>query len=248
MITKNPKNILLVDDSTLYRTKMNHVLTEAGHKVDLLEDGAQLIKKLDKSSDNIDMILLDLQMPNVDGFGVLEWLQRNNLTDKFPVICVTGAYDPEKVTNHVIKDLGAKGLLSKEFSPEHIIFSINDLLFEKEQNSSREGRVATFSPTEFTVQGDIYNGHLLNISSGGLFLQTAMELINGTYIMLKFMLPKMGNTQLCIKSEVLWTTPKSHKDSRFAGAGVRFTHFFREINKKIINDYLKENQDKPYLL
>ena len=248
MITKDPKKILLVDDSALYRTKMNHVLTEAGHNVDLLEDGAQLIKQLEKSPEDIDMILLDLQMPNVDGFGVLEWIQRNNLTEKFPVICVTGAYDPEKITNHVIKDLGAKGLLSKEFSPERTIFSINDLLFKIEQNNKREERVVTFSPTEFTVQGETHSGHLLNISSSGLFLQTTMDLIKGTQIMLSFMLPNMGHTQLCIKSEVLWTTPKSHTNSRFAGAGVRFTHFFREINKKIINDFLDENNEKPYLL
>ncbi len=248
MITKNSKKILLVDDSALYRTKMNHVLTEAGHSVDLLEDGSQLIKKLDKGIDNIDMILLDLQMPNVDGFGVLEWLQKNDLTGKFPVVCVTGAYDPEKVTNHVIKDLGASGLITKEFSPEQTISCLNEFLFKVERDALRGDRASTFTPTEFTVHGETYRGHLLNISSHGLFLQTTMRLLEGSYVMLKFLLPEMGHTSLCIKSEVQWTTPEENKTSRFAGVGVRFTHFFREINKKIISDYLKENHQKPYLL
>lgn len=248
MITNNSKKILLVDDSTLYRTKMNHILTEAGHDVDLLEDGAQLIKQLDKSIDEIDMIVLDLQMPNVDGFGVLEWLQKHDVTGKFPVVCVTGAYDPKKVTNRLIKDLGASGLITKDFSPEKTILCLNEFLFSVEQQGAREVRASAFAPAEFTVLGETYKGHLLNISPNGVFLQTTMNLMTGTYLMLKFLLPQMGHTQLCIKSEVQWTTPEKHKKSRFAGAGVKFTHFFRELNKKIINDYLQENKEKPYLL
>jgi len=248
MITTDSKKIIVVDDSQLYRAKMADILGDAGHKVTTLPDGADLKELLDGGSDLPDLVILDLQMPKMDGFKTLEWLNEANLIDKLSVICVTGAYDPEDVSNRLLKDLGASGLITKDFTPEQTVSCINEFMFQISNGNLREGRVVAYAPAEFTVYGEVYKGHLLNISNGGLFLQTTLNLPKGTFLMLKFLLPNMGSKPLCIKSEVQWSTPEDLNDSRFAGAGVKFTHFFRANYKEMISDYLKNNVFRSYTL
>ena len=84
MIVRTSKNILLADDSVFFRTKLSAILTEAGHRVRFASDGREVIKEIQIDSKGIDLLVLDLQMPEVDGFGVLEWINNNGFKGKFP--------------------------------------------------------------------------------------------------------------------------------------------------------------------
>ena len=123
MITKNSKYILVADDSEFFRVKLSDILTEAGHKTKFVNDGRGIIEELKKDSDGFDLIMLDLQMPEIDGFAVLAWIKDNNLTGKFPVLAVTGVYEPSQVLDR-LKDLGAAGLMTKAFSPEQVMHRV----------------------------------------------------------------------------------------------------------------------------
>jgi CheY-like chemotaxis protein len=81
----SPK-ILLADDSPVERLALAHFLRRSGYRVDECEDGKTAILHLQDSE--IDLLLLDLQMPNVDGFAVLNYLQQHRRS--LPVILLSG--------------------------------------------------------------------------------------------------------------------------------------------------------------
>ena len=122
-----PKNILVVDDTLFFRVKISDILTEAGHAVTGVSDGNEAVEALKANIDNIDLVLLDLEMPGLDGFGVLQWIKDNGLGAKVAVLALTGAYPATEVTQR-LRELGAKGLITKEASPDDILQRVDATL------------------------------------------------------------------------------------------------------------------------
>ena len=78
--------ILLTDDSTIERQALAHFLRRQGYDVEECEDGRSAINHL--QDNEVDLLLLDLQMPNVDGFEVLNYLQKHRRG--LPVVLLSG--------------------------------------------------------------------------------------------------------------------------------------------------------------
>lgn len=90
-------SVLVVDDSDIIR---NFIIRMCSDKYNIIpaSDGQSAINELEKNN-NIKCVLLDLNMPNVNGFAVLEYLQNNNLFTSYPVSIITGADDKETITD-----------------------------------------------------------------------------------------------------------------------------------------------------
>src|SRR5688500_9109839 len=84
--TAGPVRILLCDDSPVERMALGHFLRKAGFNVDEAGDGDAAI--LHMKHREVDLILLDLHMPEIDGFGVLSYLQEHRRS--LPVILLSG--------------------------------------------------------------------------------------------------------------------------------------------------------------
>ena len=82
------KNILVVDDDNTNIIAITDIL-EPEYDVYIARDGKEAIEVIE-SDREINGVLLDLNMPNVDGFGVLEYFSTNELFKKIPVAVVTG--------------------------------------------------------------------------------------------------------------------------------------------------------------
>lgn len=80
-------NILVVDDEPDVRELFNITLTMAGHSTDTAKDGMEAVDKLAK--DIPDLILLDLMMPRLDGFGLLSHIRKNMDTKPIRVLVAT---------------------------------------------------------------------------------------------------------------------------------------------------------------
>ena len=226
MITDESKKILLADDSIFFRTKLSAILLEAGHRVRFASDGRDVIMEVQIDPKGLDLLVLDLQMPNIDGFGVLEWLNEKGYRDKLPVLVITGVYEPGEVIER-LRQLGAKGLMSKGFTPEQVLHRVNMLLFPEKRTDRQKDRVPVSMPVDFTVGERTSTGFLLNISVGGLFLHTRQELLNGAALKMKFSLP--GSEKIInAKGAVRWTTASGATTSLFGGAGVMFTEISAE--------------------
>ena len=112
-------NVLVVDDSPPMRQVMKKVIQISGFDVgELLEagNGKEALEVL--SSHWVDVILLDIHMPEMDGIEMLKRLSEEDLWKRIPVIVVT-TEGREQVIEEA-KRLGAKGYVKKPFNPEQI--------------------------------------------------------------------------------------------------------------------------------
>jgi CheY-like chemotaxis protein len=80
--------LLLCDDSPTERAALARILTDRGYEVDEAADGSAALLVLRGSRRNYDLMLLDLQMPEVDGFEVLAYVQKNR--PDLPVVLMSG--------------------------------------------------------------------------------------------------------------------------------------------------------------
>jgi CheY-like chemotaxis protein len=223
MITKNSKNILVVDDSIFFRTTLKDILSEGGHMVLLSRDGKTAIEAIKADADDIDLLILDLKMPGIDGFGVLDWIDASGLRGKFPVLVMTGAYEPGPVLER-LKGSAAMGLLPKGFSPQELIFRVNRLLFSDKaaEGVNPRERVPVSIPVSFTIEDTAERGFFINISEQGAFLNTRVYLYAGAALALEFSLLKIDRV-FNLKAIVQWTTADLTSTTTFSGGGVMFT-------------------------
>jgi CheY-like chemotaxis protein len=128
MTAEGSRNILVADDSIFFRSKLNDLLLMAGHKVQFANDGNEAVEAIKTNADRIDLLILDLQMPELDGFGVLKWVKDNGHEARFPVLVMTGTNEAANILEK-LRELGASGYMSKDLSPEQIIIRINKILF-----------------------------------------------------------------------------------------------------------------------
>ncbi|MEG1892535.1 MAG: response regulator [Bacilli bacterium] len=98
VVEKPEKAILVVDDSTIIRNFVEKIFKE-DFEVLIANDGKEALDILNNEDERsrIKAILLDLNMPNVDGFQVLDYFLDKNLFKKFPVSIITGVDDKESI-------------------------------------------------------------------------------------------------------------------------------------------------------
>ena len=83
--------LLVVDDNAINRKKMRLAARKLGHKADLVEGGAEALQALRTKS--YDAVLLDIVMPEVDGFDVLRALKGDSKLRDIPVIVISALDD-----------------------------------------------------------------------------------------------------------------------------------------------------------
>jgi two-component system, sensor histidine kinase and response regulator len=106
-------NILVVDDYELNRIKLTHFLKQKGHTVTLAENGKEALELILKNK--FDLVLLDIVMPEMDGYQVLDYLKKNNELRNLSVIVIS-AFDEIKSVVRCI-EMGAVDYLNKPFDP-----------------------------------------------------------------------------------------------------------------------------------
>ncbi len=94
---------------------MSDMLVSNGYKVKTAADGQEAMDMFKAAPDAFGLILLDLQMPRLSGFGVLEQLREIDLTVP-PVIVMTGVHDSHEDIQ-IVRDMGASGFLDKSLDP-----------------------------------------------------------------------------------------------------------------------------------
>jgi type II secretory ATPase GspE/PulE/Tfp pilus assembly ATPase PilB-like protein/CheY-like chemotaxis protein len=103
--------VLLVDDEDDLRRVMRDLLEREGYSVQEARDGVQALDQVDRHAP--DVIVLDLNLPGLDGYGVLAQLRSRNATRNIPVIVLTAKGDEENEVR--VFELGADDFLSKPF-------------------------------------------------------------------------------------------------------------------------------------
>ena len=102
--------VLLVDDNSKY---LKDALPFYGYEVTVALDGVQALKELANESDKFDIVLLDVMMPNMNGWDTLKSIRKNEKTKHLPVIMLTAVNEDQKMVTGL--KIGADDYIVKPF-------------------------------------------------------------------------------------------------------------------------------------
>ena len=115
------RKILIVDDAQIDRSNLEKIVSEAGHQTLLADSGIQAIERAKR--DKPDLILMDVNMPDMDGFAATRKLKADDATKSIPIVFVTSKN--QKADLAWGQMLGAKGFITKPYSKEQILAQLN---------------------------------------------------------------------------------------------------------------------------
>ena len=120
------RNVLVVEDDTIMGQMVSEILNDVGFEVTAAASGMIALEKLKQQS--IDFIILDILLPEMDGFEIYEKLQANPETKDIPVMIVTAWAD----RTHLDKAsrMGIKHFLAKPFTEDELLLAILTLLVD----------------------------------------------------------------------------------------------------------------------
>jgi two-component system chemotaxis response regulator CheY len=114
------KTILTVDDSRTMRDMLRLALADAGFRVVQAEDGVHGLEVLQGESPNV--IVTDINMPRMDGFGFIENVRSNARYRAIPILVLTTESDAEKKNR--ARQAGATGWIVKPFDPVRLVEAV----------------------------------------------------------------------------------------------------------------------------
>jgi signal transduction histidine kinase len=129
MIESDKKFILIVDDSSTNLSVLSQALKTAGYKVRVAVEGESALAMLEKCAIDPtknpfpELILLDVQMPGIDGFETCSRIKSNPATKTIPVIFMTALADAESKIKGL--SLGAVDYITKPFEQDEVIARVN---------------------------------------------------------------------------------------------------------------------------
>ncbi len=119
--------ILVVDDSALMRRLLQQVLQAAGYDVVCAADGQEGLDKV--AAEKPDLVIMDRNMPKVDGMEALRTLRANPATRSLPVLVTSARLEPADAAE--IQAAGANGLVPKPFQSKQLLAIIRQHLSER---------------------------------------------------------------------------------------------------------------------
>jgi len=127
MMATEQGKILVVDDNRMNRITLSRSVEQQGHVVSLAEDGQQALELL--RSEEFDVVLLDIIMPEMDGYQVLERVKSDPETRDIPVIVISALDEIDSAVRCI--EIGAEDYLPKPFNPVLLRARLNASLEKK---------------------------------------------------------------------------------------------------------------------
>ncbi len=165
--------IIIVDDDTANLKMAGHILSKANMRVTALKSGPALLDYV-KENGVPDLILLDIKMPEMDGFETLDRLrafERENKMEEVPVVFLTA--DDTSDTETMGFEVGVSDYIRKPFDPEVLVKRINNILSKQEKILTLKEEASTDKLTGF-----------LNKAAANLELDADCKLRNGAVLMI----------------------------------------------------------------
>ncbi len=143
-MTAELAKILIVDDNPKY---LEDALPMYGYEVSVANDGIQALKILQKNPDSINLVLLDVMMPNMNGWDTLKAIRTNEKTKMMPVIMITAVSEEQKIVSGL--KIGADDYIVKPFVLPNLLARIEAVLRRSNWNKKEAKNVdITFTSDE----------------------------------------------------------------------------------------------------
>ncbi len=125
LIGKPPRRVLIVDDEAITRLMLNDTLVAAGYQTETVADGERAIEALKQGWP--DLLILDLLMPKINGFGVLEWIRVQQHNFELPVIVLTAA-ELTPAEQAVVREEASALAVKSNTSPQQLLDLVRQII------------------------------------------------------------------------------------------------------------------------
>lgn len=160
---KLSKHIIVVEDEPDTAELLEFHLENAGYKVTIAEDGYEALKKIHKLRP--DLLILDLMIPEIDGFEVCRLIRKDPANESLPVMMCTAKSDETSKIQGL--DFGADDYVTKPFSPREVVLRVKNLL--KRSDSVNRTDIESLSIGKITINKNSYEvrveGELLELTA-----------------------------------------------------------------------------------
>lgn len=129
-VSLSTKAILVADDSSIIRNFINDIFN-GKYDVLMASNGREVINIISSNKDQIAALLLDLNMPDINGFEVLEYFKENNLFSKIPVSIISGVNDKESINKAF--EYPVVDMLNKPFNRDNVKLVVEKTVSFKNQ-------------------------------------------------------------------------------------------------------------------
>ncbi len=160
-----PGHLLIVDDNKVNRILLARGLEQNGHKVETAENGKHALEKLRAGS--FDLVLLDIEMPEMNGYQVLETCLQDSELREIPIIMTSSLDELDSVVKCV--ELGAEDYLNKPVNPILLRARVNASLEKKRLRDEQRKLFRTFATKE--VADDLLKS---GFSLGGKYVNASV--------------------------------------------------------------------------
>ncbi len=168
--------ILIIDDNPKY---LADALPLYGYEVDVAKDGLQGIKKLTSDNNDFDLVLLDVMMPNMDGWETLRAIRQNKKLENIPIIMITAINEEQKEISGL--KFGADDYIVKPFILPNLLARIEALLrrssWQKEKHNNvdlkfvKDGNIEPLTSREKEILKMVSQGASNNDIAEKLFVR-----------------------------------------------------------------------------
>jgi CheY-like chemotaxis protein len=144
--------ILIVDDEADMRTVLFHALRTAGHQVTEAADGEEALRKIKRT--RYDLVVLDIMMPRMSGYEVLDRIRHMPSRADTPVVVVTAKHDPEGVLREM--GSGATDHIAKPFLPSELEAVVERALHGSAADVERERKTLKRSADVYGTVSELH--------------------------------------------------------------------------------------------
>ncbi|MCI9604160.1 MAG: response regulator [Ruminococcus sp.] len=163
--------ILVADDVEINREILRDMLMD-DYIVEIAEDGAQAVQKLQECPDGIAALLLDLQMPNMDGYAVLDWMNEHKKLKTVPVLIISS--ERSAAIENYCFELGVSDFIHKPFNSSIVKKRVDNIVELFDRKNGLEQKVAMQTRT-LEEQRQIIRLHTRQLRDTRIFNDLMMQ-------------------------------------------------------------------------
>ena len=171
------KTVLIADDTAFVRDRFKSALEDAGHRPILARSAVELLAKVRADLDRIDLIALDLRLPNAPGVDLVRAIRKID-AGRLPILVFSGTIVSADEVRE-LSSLGVVGYVNEYSAVQHILPSLAPHLFPDSFNRRSSPRVALGIPVQYRFGNTIAAALTLNLSHGGIAIRTTSPLEAG---------------------------------------------------------------------
>lgn len=207
--------ILVVDDNQTYREMLRGLLAPGGYDVDVAASAAEALDMVRRVRPAL--VLADLYMPGGDGDELCRRIKADPASRATPVLMMSGGGRKDESARCLAA--GCDDFLVKPVRQAELLLTASRHMHARLRSLRPRVRV----PVLLESAGERYAGLTVDLSLGGLFLETDAALAPGTEVLLEFSLPEAG--LLLVRAEVAWVNQPAAKIKKDlpVGLGMQFT-------------------------